>query len=210
VSEAEPVDAGQSEPSGNPTRKYIIIAVVLAVVIVVAAIILVVVALPSLLGSGEPTAAALPEATATSVPTFTPGPTKAPTNTPVPLPSPTPAGLVMEDTDSPQYEFDSAGARPSVEWTGFFGQVQDAAGGPVANVSVVVWYRDGTPASDVVQTDESGYYEIRLAEAPLVGFWSVQVLTDDLRPASKLFTFETDDNTDTGIQQIQVIWQQVP
>jgi hypothetical protein len=210
VSEVEPVETGQSEPSGNPTRKYIIIAVVLAVVILVAAIVLVLVGLPLLRGSGEPTAAALPEATATSVPTFTPGPTKEATNTPLPPPSAMPEGLVMEDTDTPQFEFDGAGARPSVEWTGFFGQVQDAVGGPVANASVIVWYRDGTPASEVVRTDDSGYYEIRLADAPLAGFWSVQVLTDDQRPASKLFTFETDENTDTGIQQIQVIWKQVP
>ena len=68
----------------------------------------------------------------------------------------------------------------------------------------------GTPASGVVQTDETGYYEIRLADAPLAGVWSIQLLTDDWRPASKLFTFETDENTDTGIQQIQVIWKQVP
>lgn len=210
MSEIEPVDASQSEPSGNPTRKYIIIAVVLAVVIVVTAIVLAVLWLPSLLGSGEPTAAALPEATATSVPTFTPGPTKAPTNTPLPIPSATSGGLVMEDTDTPKFEFGSAGARPSVEWTGFFGQVQDTAGGPVADASIVVWYRDGTPASGVVQTDETGYYEIRLADAPLAGFWSVQVLTNDQRPASKLVTFETDENTDNGIQQIQVIWKQVP
>jgi hypothetical protein len=209
MSEIEPVDTGQSEPSGDPTRRYIILAVVLAVVIVAIVIAIVVVALPALRGSGEPTAPAVAEATSTSVPTYTPGPTKAPTNTPLP-PPPTPAELVMEDTDTPQFEFDSAGARPSVEWTGFFGQVQDSMGGPVVNASVVVWYRDGTPASEVVQTDESGYYEIRLADAPLAGFWSVQVLTDDLRPASKLFTFETDENTDTGIQQIQVIWKQVP
>ena len=97
-----------------------------------------------------------------------------------------------------------------MEWTGFFGQVFDSAGAPVANVSAVVWYRDGTPASPVVQTDETGYYEIRLADAPLAGVWSVQLLTDDWRPASKLYTFETDENADTGIQQIQVIWKQVP
>ena len=116
----------------------------------------------------------------------------------------------MEDTDAPLFEFDSAGARPSEEWTGFFGQVLDAGGGSVANVSVVVWYRDGTPASPVVQTDETGYFEIRLADAPLAGIWSVQLLTDDWRPASKLFTFETDENTDAGIQQLQVMWKQVP
>jgi hypothetical protein len=35
-------------------------------------------------------------------------------------------------------------------------------------------------------------------------------LTDDYQPASKLFSFDTDENTETGIQQIQVIWKQVP
>jgi hypothetical protein len=208
VSEVEPVDAGQNEPSESPTRKYIILAVALVVVIVVAAIVLVVVGIPALTGGGEPTAVA--EATATPVPTYTPGPTKAPTNTPLPLPSPSPSGLVMEDTDAPLYDFDTAGARPSVEWTGFFGQVLDVAGDAVANVSVVVWYRDGTPASGVVATDETGTYEIRLADAALAGVWSIQLLTDDWHPASKLYTFETDENTEAGIQQIQVVWKQVP
>lgn len=208
MSEVEPVGAGQSEPSKNPTRRYILLAVVLLVIIVVAAIVLVVVGIPALTGGGDPTA--VTESTATPVPTYTPGPTKAPTNTPLPLPSPSPAGLVMEDTDTPLYDFDSAGARPSVEWTGFFGQILDAAGSPVAKVPVVVWYRDGTSASGVVETDETGYYEVRLAEAPLTGVWSIQLLTGDWRPASKLYTFETDENTDTGIQQIQVIWKQAP
>jgi hypothetical protein len=115
----------------------------------------------------------------------------------------------MQDTDTPAFTLESAGARPSVEWSGFFGQVLDGAGNPLAEVSVVVWYRDGQPAVPVVKTDQDGYYEIHLAEAPLAGTWTIQLLTDDNQPASKLFTFQTDDNTETGIQQIQVIWKQL-
>jgi hypothetical protein len=116
----------------------------------------------------------------------------------------------MSDTDTPLFDFVSAGARPSTEWTGFFGEVLNAAGNPLSGVPLVVWYRDGTPASSVVTTDVDGRYEIRLAEAALAGSWSIQVLTEDGHPASKLFTFDTDENSETGIQQIQVIWQKLP
>jgi hypothetical protein len=116
----------------------------------------------------------------------------------------------MADTDTPIYDFDSAGARPAADWTGFFGQVVDSAGSPASGVSVVVWYRDGTQASPVLQTDSDGYYEIRLADAPLAGSWSIQLLTDEWQPASKLFTFNTDTDTEAGIQQIQVIWKRIP
>jgi hypothetical protein len=116
----------------------------------------------------------------------------------------------MQDTDTPAFSLDSAGARPSVEWTGFFGQVLDRAGNPLSGVSVVVWYRDGQPAAPVVKTDQDGHYEIRLADAPLAGTLTIQLLTDDNLPASKLFTFQTNDNTQTGIQQVQAIWKQVP
>lgn len=204
----EPSDPGSSN---SPNRRYILIAAVLVIVIVVAAILLVTWGIPALRGETEtPTAVTEVEPTATPVPTFTPGPTKAPTNTPVPLPTPTLEAPVMLDTDEPAFEFESAGARPGVEWTGFFGQVLDADGNPLAGVSVIVWYRDGTAASDVVQTDETGYYEIHLADAPLAGFWSIQLLADDWQPASKLFTFQTDENTEAGIQQLQVLWKQVP
>ena len=116
----------------------------------------------------------------------------------------------MADTDDPLFDFESAGARPGVEWTGFFGQVSDSEGNPMSGVAVIIWYRDGQPASPVVETGEDGYYEIRLAEAPLAGFWSIQLLTDDNQPASKLFTFQTDENTETGVQQLQVLWKEIP
>lgn len=204
----EPSDPGSSN---NSTRRYILIAVVLVIVIVVAAILLVTWGIPALKGEAEtPTAVTEVKPTATSVPTFTPGPTKAPTNTPVPSLTPKLEAPVMLDIDEPVFEFESAGARPGVEWTGFFGQVFDAEGDPLAGVSVIVWYRDGTAATDVVQTDETGYYEIHLADAPLTGVWSIQLLTDDWLPASKLFTFQTDENTETGVQQLQVLWKRVP
>ncbi len=103
----------------------------------------------------------------------------------------------------------SAGARPSAEWTGFFGQVTDAQGNPIPGVPLIVWYADGVAASPVVRTDADGNYEIRLANKPLAGVWSIQVLTDDMQAASKLQTFRTDENTETGIQNIQVLWQKV-
>jgi hypothetical protein len=210
VSELYEVQPDQPEPSQSPTRLYIILAVVLVVIIVVAGIFLITKGLPALRGEEEPTATTEARPTATPVPTFTPGPTRAPTNTPPPSPTPTLEAPVMLDTEEPTFAFEGAGARPSVEWTGFFGQVLDSSGEPMEGVSVIVWYRDGTPASPIVETDEAGYYEIRLADAALPGFWSIQLLADDWAPASKLFTFQTDDNTETGVQQIQVNWKQMP
>jgi len=203
----EIMDEQQKPPSS--TRLYIIIAAVLVVVIVVIAILLITVGLPALRKGQEPTPVAV-QPTATPVPTFTPGPTKMPTNTPLPEPTATPSDPYMSDTDNPIYQFESAGARPGADWTGFFGHVVDAQGTPLPSVPLIVWYRDGQPGSPIVKTDESGYYEIRLAEAPLAGTWSIQVLTDDNLPASKLFTFQTDEDTKAGIQQIQVIWKQIP
>jgi hypothetical protein len=210
VSEIEELDTGQEEPPRNPNRMYIIAAAVLLVVIIVATVLLITQGIPALTGDKEPTAAAGIEPTATQVATFTPGPTKAPTNTPVPPPSPTPPPLTMSDTDTPIFDFESAGARPGVAWTGFFGNVLDTADNPVAGVPVIVWYRDGQPASSPIQTDQDGYYEILLADAPLAGMWTIQLLTEDGYPASKLFTFETDENTETGIQQVQVMWREIP
>jgi hypothetical protein len=80
----------------------------------------------------------------------------------------------------------------------------------VEGVPVIVWYRDGQPASSPTPTDQDGNYEIVLADAPLAGTWTIQLLTEDGYPASKLFTFQTDEDTETGIQQIQVLWQQIP
>ncbi len=210
MSQTEEVNSEQAGSPRNPNLPYIILAAVLLVVIVVAAILLITQGIPALIGEQEPTAAAEIEATATQVPTFTPGPTREPTNTPLPSPEPTSPTLVMRDTDTPTFEFESAGARPSTEWTGFVGQVLDAADKPVPGVAVIVWYRDGQPASPVVRTDEGGEYEIRLADAPLAGIWSIQILDEENLPASKLFTFQTDENTETGVQHIQVIWRQIP
>jgi hypothetical protein len=210
VSENKELDTEQKEPSRNPNLMYIIAAVVLLIVIVVAAVLLITQGIPALMGDKEPTAAAEVEPTATQSATFTPGPTKEPTNTPLPSPSPTLPPLVMSDTDTPAFDFESAGARPGVEWTGFFGQVLDTAGNPVAGVPVIIWYRDGQPASDPTPTDQDGYYEILLADAPLAGTWTIQLLTEDGYPASKLFTFQSDEDTETGIQQIQVLWREIP
>jgi hypothetical protein len=200
---------GPEGPTQNPTRRYIVIAAVLIVVIIIVAILLVTWGIPALTAE-DPTAT--PEPTSTAVPTFTPGPTSEPTHTAVPSPMPTLSAPVMADTDDPIYEFEGAGARPSVEWTGFFGQVVDENGNPLADVQIIVWYRDGQPASSPTSTDENGYYEIHLAEgeAPLAGTWTIQVLTDDGQPASKLFTFQTDEDTQQGIQQIQVNWSRLP
>jgi hypothetical protein len=186
---------------------YIIVALILVVVIVVIAILLVTLGLPALRGESDATAVTQGDATATLAPTFTPGPTKPPTLTPPPPPSPTAPAPVMLDTDSPLFGLASAGARPGADWTGFFGEVLNAEGKPLAGMSVVVWYRDGTLASPIVKTDSQGVYEIRLADAPLKGTWTIQLLADDGQPASKLFTFQTDENSTSGIQQIQVIWQ---
>lgn len=209
MSEIEELDNGQKAPSPNPNRTYIIAAAVLLVIIVVAAVLLITQGIPALLGDKEPTSAAV-EPPATQVATFTPGPTAEPTNTPPPAATPTFPPLVMADTDEPIFGFDGAGARPGADWTGLFGQVVDAEGNPLQGVPVIIWYRDGQPASPPTLTDQDGYYEIVLAEAPLAGVWTIQVLTEDGYPASKLFTFETDEDTEGGIQQVQVLWKQIP
>jgi hypothetical protein len=210
VSEIEPIDSGRARPPRNPNRLYILIAAVLVVVIIVAAVLLITQILPAGQGEQEPTAATTAVPTVTQVPTFTPGPTQEPTLTPVPPPPTMASTLVMTDTSTPTFDLESAGARPSFGWTGFFGQVADSAGTPLQGVWLIIWYRDGQPASPPVQTDQNGYYEIRLAEAPLAGTWTIQVLNDDGSPASKLFSFLTDENTETGVQQIQVNWRRVP
>ena len=218
MNEIKELDTGQepelgsapSKPSRNPNLLYVIAAAVLLLVIIVASILLITKGIPALMGNDEPTAAAEIEPTATRVATFTPGPTKESTHTPVPPTSPPLQPLVMSDTDTPIFGFESAGARPGKEWTGFFGQVLDTAGSPVAGVPVVIWYRDGQPASDPIETDQDGNYEIVLAQAPLPGVWTIQLLTEDWYPASKLFTFQTDENIETGIQQIQVLWRELP
>jgi hypothetical protein len=209
VNEIKELDPAPEKPPRNPNLLYIVLAAVLLLVIVVAAILLITQGIPALMGDEEPTAAEV-EPTATPVATFTSAPTKESTNTPEPSPSPIPPPLVMADTETPTFDFESAGARPGKEWTGFFGQVLDTAGNPVAGVPVIIWYRDGQPASEPTQTDQDGYYEIVLADAPLAGMWTIQLLTGDGYPASKLFTFQTDQDTETGIQQIQVMWQEIP
>jgi hypothetical protein len=206
VSQIEQLNGGQGSPRRNPNRFYILIAAILVAVIVVAIILLVTQVLPTQRGEQEPTEVA-EATTSTPVPTFTLAPTSEPTETPLP---PTASAPVMKDTDAPLFGFDGAGARPSVQWTGFFGQVLDATGSPLKGISVILWYRDGQAASPITQTTEDGYYEIHLAEAPLSGTWTIQLLTEDGEPASKLFTFETDEDTETGIQQIQVMWRQIP
>ena len=204
-----------TDPEGprGINRRYIIIAALLLVIILVAAILLLVVGLPALRGDGEATDVPTVASSPTVVPTFTAAPATATTRPPTPtlVPSATPGApeLVMRDTDTPIYEFASAGARPSSEWTGFFGQVLDASDNPVAGVLVMVWYPDGQPAADPVETGTDGSYEIHVAEAPHTGDWSVQVLTEEYEPASKLVTFRTDEDTEQGIQQVQVIWQEI-
>lgn len=209
MSEMEELNNGQEAPTPNPNRTYFIAAAVLLVIIVVAAVLLITQGIPALIGDDEPTSAADVEPTATQVATLTPGPTAEPTST-QPAATPTLPPLVMSDTDTPVFDFESAGARPGVEWTGFFGQVFDTEGNPVEGVPVIVWYRDGQAASEPTPTDQDGSYEIVLAEAPLAGTWTIQLLTEDGYPASKLFTFQTDEDTKTGIQQIQVLWRQIP
>lgn len=209
MSEIKEMDNGPEAPAPNPNRTYIIAAAVLLVIIVVAAVLLITQGIPALRGDKEPTSAADVEPTTTQVATPTPAPTAEPSDTP-PAATPTLPPLVMSDTDTPIYDFESAGARPGVEWTGFFGQVVDKEGGPVEGVPVIVWYRDGQAASSPTPTDQDGYYEIVLADAPLAGTWTIQLLTEDGYPASKLFTFQTDEDTENGIQQIQVLWQQIP
>lgn len=189
---------GPVGPKRRSTRIYALVALALVALIVILAAILIA------KGRGKKETAT---ATATLSPTSTSSSAQAPADTPLPVevaPS-----LIMTGTDNPVFDFVSAGARPSTEWTGFFGQVTDAQGKPLSDVPLIVWYADGTPASPVVRTDENGSYEIRLADGVLAGVWSIQVLTDDMQAASKLQTFRTDKSTETGIQNIQVLWQKV-
>lgn len=199
-------------PPAKPRRSYIIIAALLLVVIIVVGAILISTLLSRRQGGGgEPTA--LVDVTPSLGPTLTAGSTQAPTAVSSPTVRPTPtkvSGPLMINPDSPLFEFKSAGARPGSDWTGFFGQVLDAQGKPLSGVSVIVWKADRTPAASIVKTDTAGTYEIRLGTGALAGEWSIQVLTDDLQPASNMQAFRTDTNTVTGIQQIQVVWQQVP
>ncbi len=209
-----PGDSGDPVgPTKGSSRAYIIVAAILVVVIVVTGAYLAKV----LLSDGDAKPEVQAEVSPTLAATFTPGPTKEPTNTPAPPPSATPAPFVMTDDYTAVYGLASAGARPSTEWTGFFGQVSDVDGEPVADVPLIVLYTDGTPVelegvptSPIVKTDAQGGYEIRLANAPLAGVWSLVVLTEEGHPASDFMTFETDQNSDSGIQQIQVLWQQKP
>ncbi|NLF15382.1 MAG: carboxypeptidase regulatory-like domain-containing protein [Anaerolineaceae bacterium] len=210
MSEVTPTEYGSRGPSRGPVRLYILVAAILVVIIVVAAVLLLTRGLPGLLGGDDPTSTATVQPTATLLATFTPRPTQPPTATAEPTAEPTAAAPQMAVPETPLYVFQGAGARPGADWTGFFGTVQDASGAPVAGVPLIVWYPEGTPASAVVETDQDGYYEIRLADVPHSGTWTLQVLTEDGQPASELVTFQTDENTETGIQQIQVLWQQVP
>jgi hypothetical protein len=207
VSEAAPTDYGSRGPNRGPVRLYILVAAILVIIIIVAAALLITEGLPALRGEEEPPISAAAFPTATSLPTFTPRPTLPPTTTSEPPAQPTGTTPQMAAPDTAQYIFSSAGARPGADWTGFFGTVQDASGAPLAGVALIVWYRDGQPASPVVETDGDGYYEIRLADLPLAGVWTLQVLTEGGQPASELVTFQTDENVETGIQQIQVLWQ---
>ena len=209
MSEIQSLEPGQKKPSQNSNRTYIIAAAVLLVVIVVTSVLLITQGIPALLGEKEPTPTAA-EPASTQVPTFTPPPPTEPAEEPLASPAPTFPSLTMSDTDAPLYTYQGAGARPGADWTGFFGQVLDAAGNPAGGVPIIVWYRDGQPASSPTWTDQDGNYEIVLADAPLAGLWTIQVLTAEGNPASKLLSFETDENTETGIQQIQVMWQQIP
>ena len=219
MSDNEVTKDGGAFPPRNPTVLYVIVAALLVVIIVIAAYLLITKGLPALRGDEEPTALAVEKSTATSVPTFTPEPTQPPTDTALALASPTVALLVMQDTDAPLFDLQSAGGRPSTEWTGFFGQVLDAQGNPMADVPLILWYAEAegraaelvnSPDSPVVRTGADGSYEMQLADVPFGGVWSIQVLTDDRGPASKLFTFETSGDPEAGFQQIQVIWQELP
>jgi hypothetical protein len=210
MAEPKRVDSGAEGSPERSSRLYILLAVVLVIVIAIIGYLLVTLGIPALRGDDQPSATQSAVMTATPVPTFTPAPTKEPTNTPPPSPTPTSAPPVMADTDDPSFVYQSAGARPSTEWTGFFGQVSDTNGDPLGGVNVAVWYRDGQLAAPVATTDETGHYEIRLAEGPLAGTWTIQVLTEGLQPASNLFTFQTDEDTQQGIQQIQVLWAAAP
>jgi hypothetical protein len=203
-------NAGPEGASPDDLRPYFLTAAALVLIIVITTILIVTVGLPRLRDEDQETSVADVAASATMVPTSTPSPTPKPAAVPSPSPWPTMPALVMGDTDDPTFEFVSAGGRPGVEWSGFFGQVLDAGEQPLPGVPVVVWAEDGQPAAPPVRTDGNGDYEIRLAEAPRAGTWNIQVLTAEGRPASKPFTFQTDQNSETGIQQIQVLWKQVP
>jgi hypothetical protein len=178
-------------------------------VIVVCIILLVTKGIPALRESRESEPQAVAEATATRALTSTPVPADEETDPVVTLDAAS-AGPVMQDTDAPRFDFNGAGARPSVEWTGFFGEVADTAGAPVEGVTVIIWDEFGQPAVQPVQTDGSGLYEIRLADAPYAGLWSIQLLSADNQPASRYFSFRTDEDTQSGVQQIQVLWKEVP
>jgi len=193
MNEVQELDTGQNEPSHNPNRSYVIVAVVLLVVIIIAAVLLIAFGIPALKGAKEPTATTEAE--------------PEPTHTP---PPPTLPPLEMQYTETPEFEYESAGVRPGIEWTGFFGQVLDADGNPVPGVIVIIWDDVGKPVSDPTPTDQDGNYQIVLAEAPLEGTWNIQLLTEDRQPASNPFGIQTDTDTETGIQQIQIIWKQVP
>ena len=196
---AEP---GQADPKRRSTRIYALVALLLVVVIAILAVILI-----TRGRDKSETATPTVEAAATLSPTRPPSSIQTPADTPPPAeiaPS-----LIMTGTNDPLFDFVSAGARPSTEWTGFFGQVTDADGKPISGVPLIVWHADGALASPIVRTDADGNYEIRLADGILAGVWSIQVLTDDMRAASKLQTFRTDMSTETGIQNIQVLWQKV-
>ncbi len=208
MSEVQELGTGPTEPSGNSIRWYLLLAGVLLLLIIVVGALLISKGIPALKGEKEPVALSPTESPATLAPTFTPESIPSPAVSPT-EPPPTCSAPVMSDPVTPLFDFDSAGARPGVEWTGFFGQVFDATGKPMPGVSLIVW-QDTDPASPVVQTDENGYYEIRLADKPLAGTWSIQVLTEDCQGASKVFTFQTDTDTQIGIQQIQVLWKQIP
>ncbi|MGQ9600571.1 MAG: carboxypeptidase-like regulatory domain-containing protein [Anaerolineae bacterium] len=208
MSEVQELGTGPNKPSGDSIRWYLLLAGVLLVLIVVVGALLISKGIPALREEKEPVVLSPTEPPIALAPTFTSAVSQAsplpPTEPPSTLPAP-----VMGDPAIPLFDFDSAGARPGVEWTGFFGQVFDAAGKPMPGVSLIVW-QEGRAASPVVQTDDHGYYEIHLADEPLAGSWTIQVLTEDWQPASRLFTFNTDINTQTGIQQIQVLWKQIP
>ena len=208
---------GPVEPPKSPIRWYMVAAALLVVVIVVALVLLLTNVLSGPEGDVEPTAVTEIEATATSAPAVAPSPSLEPTDTPLPMPTDTPPAFVMTDTYPILFTYESAGARPSTEWTGFFGQVLAANGDPLADVSLIVLYPggvpvelEGVPTSPLVKTGADGSYEIRLAEGALADTWSLAVVTPDGLPASEFLTFRTDTDTEAGVQQIQVIWREMP
>ena len=201
MSGTDTAESGQAGPKPRSTRIYVLVALALVAVIVLLAAILIA------KGRGKkeaatPTVAPSAILNATLTPAFTP----ALGDTPPPTVALTP---IMTNTNNPIFDFASAAARPSAEWTGFFGQVTDAQGAPIPNVPLIVWDSGGAAASEVVRTDTNGNYEIKLADGVRAGVWSIQVLTDDMQAASKLQTFRTDENSETGIQNIQVLWKKV-